>query len=626
MSHCISLWMTIAIGLAALGATKAVISFHVHVHGDEGQACQETLGHLGQLCSGASYTCTLNPGPCGSGGVMGKSLVAGSAFGKHQVMAYVGLLGASLYYFLKYLATGGKRQYHKGYLLGILACALGILERVQASGIGMPTGNAVDIFTTDVYGWSLGGYLSNLEARIHSPIIMGIDILLLILLPIMILGILCKQSPYTVLMFGTLVFFRFQYGVFSSAVRISGGFSPPEDDFAMYAEASPSPIRYLADEAMKYLSADMLYKLKNNTSTLLSALWDLLEKVWDSDEVQAQLEKVNEWTSQVGSWIGTKTSQFTVTNHDSLSHLHSTMERVKSSAQVAKAIEKVVEAWEKISEQSQPVIDPSHFSNIMSSEDTQETSPNEGERGRPQGWANLLVHFQQQKVDCALWAIRGLTMVIVFGYFIPLFSHPYNMYYKALAANAAINALRLHQRTPHVQMNRQFFASLLMEDSCHYLFYSLIFMHPAPITMVLLPIFFFALVHFASYSLTLLDCMGMNNLWIARFFISIVELHCRNILQLIAFIEVMLMPVTIVIIFTGRASLLTPFIYYRFLTLRYSSRRNPYSRKVFHDLRIHGENFFNKPSMPLVLRNIFYKLVYFIERFAPPMPPVQHPQ
>ena len=56
------------------------------------------------------------------------------------------------------------------------------------------------------------------------------------------------------------------------------------------------------------------------------------------------------------------------------------------------------------------------------------------------------------------------------------------MYSKALLANAATSALRLHQRLPRVQLSREFFGALLIEDSAHYLLYSLVFLYSAPIT------------------------------------------------------------------------------------------------------------------------------------------------
>ena len=60
----------------------------------------------------------------------------------------------------------------------------------------------------------------------------------------------------------------------------------------------------------------------------------------------------------------------------------------------------------------------------------------------------------------------------------------------------------------------------------------------------------------------------------------------RNILRLIAFSEIFLMPMTVVYLFTGRTWLVVPLVYYRFLGLRYSSRRNPYTRAVFYELRL----------------------------------------
>lgn len=89
--------------------------------------------------------------------------------------------------------------------------------------------------------------------------------------------------------------------------------------------------------------------------------------------------------------------------------------------------------------------------------------------------------------------------------FFYFYSSSTNAYYKALVANAATSALRLHQRLGGVQISREFFVRVLTEDSCHYLFYSLIFLYVTPITLALFPVALFAILHAASYSLTLLD-------------------------------------------------------------------------------------------------------------------------
>ncbi|XP_069680513.1 Krueppel homolog 2 [Periplaneta americana] len=246
-----------------------------------------------------------------------------------------------------------------------------------------------------------------------------------------------------------------------------------------------------------------------------------------------------------------------------------------------------------------------------------QSEPQSSEQPQPKGWEALKQHVIDHKVEVALWATRVFTILFTFGYFIPLLGNPYNAYYKALMSNAATSALRLHQRIPRVTLSREFLSLLLLEDSCHYLFYSLIFLYVTPVTLVLLPVFLFAVLHSASYSLTLLDTLGQNSWWGARLLISLVEFQSRNILRLVAFTEIFLMPFTIVLIFLGRAGLLTPFIYYHFLTLRYSSRRNPYTRNMFSELRMLLEGTASKPGTPSFLRNILLSIVAFASRLAP---------
>lgn len=235
----------------------------------------------------------------------------------------------------------------------------------------------------------------------------------------------------------------------------------------------------------------------------------------------------------------------------------------------------------------------------------------------PKGFNALKHHCIEHKLDVLLWATRLFTMVFTFAYLLPLFWNPYNAYYKALFANGATSAIRLHQRLPAVSFSREFMTQLLLEDSCHYLFYSLIFLYVSPVTLVLLPVFLFSLIHFASYSLTLLDTLGQNSWWGARLLISLVEFQSRNILRFIAFAEIMLMPFVLIFILIGRAGILTPFVYYHFLSLRYNSRRNPYTRNMFHELRLVIESAARKPGMPAIISNALYSLIAFTCRFAP---------
>lgn len=77
-------------------------------------------------------------------------------------------------------------------------------------------------------------------------------------------------------------------------------------------------------------------------------------------------------------------------------------------------------------------------------------------------------------------------------------------------------------------------------------------------------------------------------------------------------------------IFSGGAGLMTPFIYYHFLALRYSSRRNPYNRNMFHELRLATESFAHNPRLPPIGRKLLLSGISIIERIAPAIVQAQH--
>lgn len=233
----------------------------------------------------------------------------------------------------------------------------------------------------------------------------------------------------------------------------------------------------------------------------------------------------------------------------------------------------------------------------------------------------IMGHMSANKIDAALWGTRVLTVFFFISYFIPVFgNNPYSSYQKALLSNAATSALRLHQRLPNFQLNREFFGRLMLEDSAHYLFYSLIFVTGHPVTMVPIPVFAYALLHAQKYTQQLLNAIGPGSVGWLRGLLSKLDNNQVNILRFIACNEIFLMPALVFMIFTGHSSLLLPFIYYRFLTLRYSSRRNPYCRQIFYELRLATESLCSSPKCPGMVRNICYKVISFVSRLAPQVP------
>ncbi|KAL5282222.1 TMEM33 family protein [Megaselia abdita] len=227
----------------------------------------------------------------------------------------------------------------------------------------------------------------------------------------------------------------------------------------------------------------------------------------------------------------------------------------------------------------------------------------------------LIEHIKSNKIDCALWATRLLTICFAIGYMIPIFGSSQSAYNKVLLANAATSALRLHQRLPSFQLSRAFLSQLFVEDSCHYLLYSFIFMYVSPVFLILVPVVSFAILHASSYSLKLLDLIGQNSCWSARFLISLIEFQATNILRVCSLSEIFSMPLAIIMVFIGKAGLMTPFIYYHFIVMRYMSRRNPYTRSMFTELRMSVEHLAYR--CPPVLSKVLRFGISLVTRLAP---------
>jgi hypothetical protein len=107
-----------------------------------------------------------------------------------------------------------------------------------------------------------------------------------------------------------------------------------------------------------------------------------------------------------------------------------------------------------------------------------------------------------------LWLTRLATIVTALLFVVPISGFEQNsLYQKALLSSAATSALKLHQRLAGqgFQLSRAFFQNLVVEDSFHYLLYSIVFLSSYPITIVLAPVVLFALLHVSSYTRTLIN-------------------------------------------------------------------------------------------------------------------------
>jgi len=240
--------------------------------------------------------------------------------------------------------------------------------------------------------------------------------------------------------------------------------------------------------------------------------------------------------------------------------------------------------------------------------------------GIPSGSAGgVMARLMVNKVETSLWLTRVMTVFFGLLFLIPfLGGDPVSLYQRIFLTAAATSALRLHQRAARpVSFTREFFGALVLEDSCHYLFFSLIFYHTSPVTLAVLPVALFALLHATTFTLLVLDELGPESVPAIRRLIAAVKLRQLQILRFVACAEIFLFPTAIFAVASGKGGLVTPFLYYRFLTLRYASRRNPYCRTVFYELRMSIEQLCQHPSCPGFLKNMAAHAIATVSRFAP---------
>lgn len=234
---------------------------------------------------------------------------------------------------------------------------------------------------------------------------------------------------------------------------------------------------------------------------------------------------------------------------------------------------------------------------------------------------DLTNFIMQDKISAVLWFTRILTLLFSTMFIIPIFGFdPNTLYQKAMMSSAATSALKLHQRMNNVpfQLNRDYLAKLIVEDSFHYLLYSFIFLSTAPVTIILMPVAAFALLHIAVYTRTILNLiLGAESGGPLRRALNAILAKDKDLMRFIAINEIIIAPTIVIMIFMGKAGIFVPFIYYRFICMRYQSRRNPYNRIMFYELRMIIDYYTSQPSCPGVFRSLGQSLINLMNRFAP---------
>ena len=232
---------------------------------------------------------------------------------------------------------------------------------------------------------------------------------------------------------------------------------------------------------------------------------------------------------------------------------------------------------------------------------------------RPPPSPSIISVLLERKTEAVLLLSRLATIFFTLMYIIPFFRSESNVYYtKALLSALVTSILRLRQRLPNFELSRQFLFNLFREDSAHYLMYAFLFLSSTPMTIILIPLATYAVLHSSSFlSQVLVSFPAIQQLC------TRVTDNQITLLRFVALNEIVLMPILILSIFVARSNFLLIFMYYRFLTLRYTSNRNPYTRNIFYELRQSAEHLCARPTCPTLVARLCHNAIGFINRLAP---------
>lgn len=260
------------------------------------------------------------------------------------------------------------------------------------------------------------------------------------------------------------------------------------------------------------------------------------------------------------------------------------------------------------------------------------------------GANGVLSHLRSDYITTALYFTRiGTIISCIAFFFAPMFSHQHSSdleswYRRAMLASAATSALRLHQRMKTLNSCplMTVLGNIVSEDPFHYLLYSIMFTLVTPVTVSLVPVFLFAVLHVTSFTQTLLNISAPRNYAatgdgpntrvtaaqpsalrnLLQKLTMKVKANNQLILRVIALNEIMLMVICIFMAVAGPRIIILPLIYYPFLKMRYNSRRNPYTRNAFYELRMVLQNVACNSRCPALISRLIYGLINLVSRLG----------
>lgn len=238
-----------------------------------------------------------------------------------------------------------------------------------------------------------------------------------------------------------------------------------------------------------------------------------------------------------------------------------------------------------------------------------------------QRYRTLKDYLMSDWIAIILFLLRITTIASSLFYALGIFgTDATGSYEMAMFTSLLTFLIRLYQRKNESQvklLSKQMLSLMVVEDSAHYVMYSFFFLKQRPLSIYLFPVCLYAIMHLVTFTQGLVQFLPPT---IQRVLIStntkIAESQ-QGIKRAIACAEVLIMVVVILNALSGMMFIFAPLVHYHFLKLRYMSKRNPYVKVVFSDLRLGAEGLARHPSCPAILSTVISKVITIVSSLAP---------
>ncbi|KAL2911732.1 Transmembrane nucleoporin [Polyrhizophydium stewartii] len=188
-----------------------------------------------------------------------------------------------------------------------------------------------------------------------------------------------------------------------------------------------------------------------------------------------------------------------------------------------------------------------------------------------------------------VWFAGHLLTVISAALFVALglFAPRSRSYYFALYGTLLSYGIILYKSYGLPQFNTEYLQRLVRDENTQYFVLALLWTTSAPLSVALIPYATFSVLHVLNYTrnelIPNLVGQGPRSTAMMQAISKFVQSNHAKAIYFVANAEVwVIMPATIVTIFTGHTSLFTPVVYAQFLSFRYAF--SPVTKLVFGQL------------------------------------------